>query len=494
LSVNLKMVAPEVFLCVMAMVILLLGTFLSDQRKRWLAYLTLFALIITARLLAPFRLDQSLLAYSDMLIQDGFAVVFKMLFILVGIFAVLVSYDFLKARNLFSGEFFALLLFAIVGMMLMASAYDFMTLFVGLELTSLATYILVGLKKKDLWSNEAAIKYFLLSIFASAIMLFGISIIYAAVGTTNLGMIAERIGAAAAQTPHAITVAVVLVVAGLGFKITAVPFHMYAPDVYQGAPTPVTIFLAVGPKAAAFAGLLRVLGSFVHVETIDWLPLLGLLSVLTMTVGNVAAVLQTNVKRMLAYSSIAHAGYVLIGVAAMVTERGEATGAPSCTASVVYYLFAYTIMNVGAFSLLMYMRRGGEFCEELADFSGLGRRRPAVAAAMLILLLALAGIPPSIGFFGKFYIFLAAIRAGLYWLAVAGVVNVVISLFYYVRIVVHMFMRQQEREVSDVRSFPLDLALWSSVAATIVLGIFPQAILIAIEQAASSILMGGIIQ
>jgi NADH-quinone oxidoreductase subunit N len=213
-----------------------------------------------------------------------------------------------------------------------------------------------------------------------------------------------------------------------------------------------------------------------------------------MTIGNVAAVLQNNVKRMLAYSSVAHAGYVLIGVAAMLKEGAVVTGAPSSVASVIYYLVAYTIMNVGAFGFLLCMRRQGEYCDELSDFSGLGKRRPALAGVMFLFLLALAGIPPTIGFFGKFYIFMAAIRAGLYWLAAAGVVNVVISLFYYARVVVYMYMRSREREVVDVSSLPLNIALIVSAAATVVLGIFPQSILAVIERSSSSILTGGFIQ
>lgn len=489
---DLMLGSSEAVLAVAAMAILLLGALLDGRAKAWLAYPALGALVIAGLLLARFNVGEAHFGFSSMFVQDGFAVAFKMLFILVGMLTVLVSLDFLRARDISSGEFHALLLLSTVGMMLLASAHDFMMLFVGLELTSLSTYILVGLLKKDLWSNEAAIKYFLLSIFASAILLFGISIVYAAVGTTNFGQVQERMGEAAARAPGAAVVAAVFIVAGFGFKVTAVPFHMYAPDVYQGAPTPVTIFLAVGPKAAAFAALARVLSAVGTSMAADWLPLIGALAVLTMTVGNIAAVLQSNVKRMLAYSSVAHSGYVLIGVAAMAGAGGTAKGAPGIVASVIFYLFAYTIMNVGAFSLLMCMRRGDGFGEELADFSGLGRRRPAVAAAMVLFLLSLAGIPPTIGFLGKLYIFAAAMRAGLYWLALAGVVNVVISLFYYARIIVHMYMREQEVEVTDVKSVPLGLAIGITAAATVVLGIFPQAVLSAIERSAN-IVAGGIL-
>jgi NADH-quinone oxidoreductase subunit N len=427
-----------------------------------------------------------------MFMSDGFALVFKMMFIVAGILTALVSHDFLRARGVLGGEFHALLLFAIVGMMLLASAYDFMTLFVGIELTSLSTYILVGLTKKDLWSNEAAIKYFLLSIMASAVLLFGISIVYAAVGTTNFGEIYGRMGELAGRAPGVPIAALVFLAVGFGFKITAVPFHMYAPDVYQGAPTPVTIFLSVGPKAAAFAGLARTLEAVAHPIAADWLTLMSVLAVLTMTVGNVAAIAQQSVKRMLAYSSVAHSGYVLIGVAAMAAADGADSGAPGAAASVVFYLFAYTFMNAGAFSLLLYMRRGDDFGEDLRDFSGLARRRPAVAVAMLVLLLSLAGIPPTAGFFGKFYIFMAAINAKMYLVAAAGVVNVVISLFYYARIVVHMYMREPEAEVSDVGSAPLHAALFFSVTATIVLGVFPQTALVAIERATAVIVTGGV--
>ncbi|MBI5119288.1 NADH-quinone oxidoreductase subunit N [Candidatus Poribacteria bacterium] len=493
LSGDLKLVLPEIFISVTAMGILILGTFVRERGRTWLACVTLSALAVTGYYLMTLRSNPFHPAYSSMYAHDGMALVFKMLFIVVGILAVLVSYDFLRTRGIPCAEFFALILFSTVGMMLVASAYDFMLLFVGLELSSLATYILVGLTKKDLWSNEAAIKYFLLSIFASAILLFGISIVYAATGTTNFGEIASRGSDLTTRQPLAAVVALVFLVAAFGFKITAVPFHMYAPDVYQGAPTPVTIFLAVGPKAAAFAGLIRVLGA-VHAMSSDWLMLVSALSFLTMTVGNVGAVLQTNVKRMLAYSSIAHAGYALIGVASIAVDDRAGGVFPSSTASVIFYLVAYTIMNVGAFSLLMYMRRDKGFGEDLADFSGLARRRPVVAAAMLIFLLSLAGIPPSIGFLGKFYIFATAVRSGLYWLAVAGVLNAVVSLFYYARIVVYMFMKKQERDVSDVRSFALNLALGASAVATVVLGIFPQTILDVIARATSNIFTGGIIQ
>ncbi len=478
----------------MAMGILILGTVMPERGRILLAVVTLVTLAAAAYLMTPFRPDylkgtvppntglQELFALelrwrtTLMVAHDGLALMFKMLFILVGVLTVLVSHNFLRIRNIPSGEFFALILFSTVGMMLVAAAYDFMLLFVGLELSSLATYILVGLTKKDLWSNEAAIKYFLLSIFASAILLFGISIVYAATGVTNYGEIASRVNELTARQPLAAVVALVFLVAAFGFKITAAPFHMYAPDVYHGAPTPVTIFLTVGPKAAAFAGLIRVLW-VVRDMSSDWLLLIWILSFMTMTVGNVGAVLQSNVKRMLAYSSIAHAGYALIGVAAIAVKDGTGGAFPGGTASVIFYLVAYTIMNVGAFSLLMYMRRDRGFGEELADFSGLARRRPVVAAAMLIFLLSLAGIPGSIGFLGKFYVFAAAVRAELYWLAVAGVLNAVVSLFYYARIVVQMYMQPERRDVSDVRSFSLNLALGALAAATVVLGIFPQAIL-----------------
>ncbi len=493
MNTDLNLVVPEIFLSVTAMGVLILETFLAGRAKRVFAHLTIAALLVTGVFLARCNLTETTFAYSRMFVQDGIAVVFKMLFMLAGIFVVLTAYDFLLSRNVFRGEFFALLMFSTVGMMLVASAFDFLTLFVGLELASLATYILVGLTKKDLWSNEAAIKYFLLSIFASAILVFGISVVYAAVGTTNFGEIAGKIGEVTRRQHTTAVVALILLVAGFGFKITAVPFHMYAPDVYQGAPTPVTIFLAIGPKAAAFAGLVRVLGYFAHTMTDDWLALTWVLAFMTMTVGNVAAVLQTNVKRMLAYSSIAHAGYALIGVAAMARENG-AGALPGSVSSVIFYLFAYTLMNVGAFSLLIYMKRGSDYGEELSDFSGLWRRRPAAAVAMLVCLLSLTGIPPSIGFLGKLYIFGAAIKAELYGLAVIGVLNSVVSLFYYLRVVVHMFVYSQQREVTDVRSFSLDLALAASALAIVLLGIFPHVILSAIERSAASFLTGGIIQ
>lgn len=489
---NIKIILPEIILSVMAMAILLLGTALDGRRKAWLGIAALASLIAAAALMPSTAPGAPAIAFSGMFVHDGFAAVFKMMFILAGILVVLVSSDYLRERGALGGEFYALVLFAIVGMMLLASAHDFMVLFVGIELASLATYVLVGLTKKDMFSNEAAIKYFLLSIFASAIMLFGISIVYAGVGTTNFAEIHGRIGGLAARAPAGVLMALVFLLAGFGFKVTAVPFHMYAPDVYQGAPTPVTIFLSIGPKAAAFAGLMRTLEAVARPVAGDWVLLLAALAVLTMTVGNVAAIAQNNVKRMLAYSSIAHSGYVLIGVAAMGASGVQvASGAMQ---GVMLYLFAYTIMTAGAFAVLMRIKRGERFGESLDDFSGLARHRPAAALAMLIFLLSLTGIPPTMGFWGKFYIFMSAIEARLYWLALAGIINVVISLFYYARIVMFMFMREREPGVSDVKSLPLDLALGAAAAATVVLGIFPQALLDVIGRAVSTpIVTGGML-
>jgi NADH-quinone oxidoreductase subunit N len=354
---------------------------------------------------------------------------------------------------------------ATLGMMFMAAGSDLVTIFIGLETMAIAFYVLAGFLKPSHRSNEAAVKYFLLGTFSLGLLLYGMSILYGLSGTTNLHDIA---GILASQgRSRWVVLAVILVAAGVGFKIAAVPFHMWAPDVYEGAPTPITAFLSVGSKAASFAMLLRIFVQGLPSLNADWRLLFYVLSVMTMTVGNIAALTQSNIKRMLAYSSVAHAGYLLIGVVAG-TERG--------VTAMLVYLFIYAFMQLGAFAVVTMLRRQDAIGDELKDLSGLFVRSPVAALAMLVFMLSLGGIPPTAGFMGKFYLFGAAIEAGYVWLAVIGVLNSAISLYYYVRVVVFMWIKTETIGSPAVVNPALAVALTLALAGTLWFGVYPRAL------------------
>jgi NADH-quinone oxidoreductase subunit N len=383
-------------------------------------------------------------AAAPYLVMDRFALFFAFVVCLGGALAVMFAGGYLPEHNLDRAEFFPLLLFSAVGAMALAAAGDLLTLFIALETMSLGVYCLIGLRRSSARAAEAALKYFLLGSFAAALMLFGAALLYGATGRTDLAGIGQSVtgigSAGNVVSPGMVLIALVLMLAGLAFKIAAVPFHMWTPDAYEGAPTPATSYMAVVVKAAAFAVLLRVLLVGFGDERLmswgsGWPPALALLSVLTMTVANVVAGRQESVKRMLAYSSIAHAGYLLLGVVA--TMRS-----PAAESAVLYYVLAYGVSTAGAFgSLILCGRRGAE-AVSYEDLAGIGRRHPAAALSFSLFLISLAGIPPTAGFFGKLYVFSAAIEAELYALAVIGLVNSIIGAYYYVRVMVYMYMRE----------------------------------------------------
>jgi len=354
--------------------------------------------------------------------------------------AILLALDRAADFTTRGGAYHALLLLATTGMTAMSMASDFMTIFLTLEIFSLALYILVGFNRRDMHSAEAALKYFLLGAFASGFFLYGIALIYAATGTTSLDAIAEHLLPMSVPLPFAplLPLGVGLLLVGFGFKVALVPFHMWTPDAYQGAPTPVTAFMSVATKTAAFAALIRVLAALASYER-PWLWALAALSVLTMTLGNLAALRQTSLKRMLAYSSIAHAGYVLIGLVAGTKEGAQAA---------LYYLVAYTFMNLGAFAVVLALQRRDENDVMAEQVAGLAGRQPALAALMALLMFALTGIPPLAGFFGKLYVFKAAVEANLPWLAIVGVVNSALAAYYYLRVTVSMYMAEPGAEVA----------------------------------------------
>ena len=419
--------------------------------------------------------------FGGMFVHDGFTVFFTLLFCAIALVSVLISWDYVKRMRLPAAEYYTLLLSATLGMVVMAASNDLITVFLGLELMSLALYVMVGSRRGQLESNEAALKYFLLGAFASGFLLYGIALIYGATGSTNLrGITAFMSDSPLGRSPLFITGALLLLV-GFGFKVAAVPFHMWTPDAYEGAPTSVTAFMSAGAKAAGFAALLRVAGTALTVAEIDWRPILTGLAILTMTVGNVSALLQTNVKRMLAYSSIAHAGYVLVALAAGGTQGASAA---------LFYLAVYSFMNLGAFGILALLGRGQDERVLISDLAGLGFRQPLLGLAMTVFMISLGGIPPTAGFMGKVYVFGAALDAGLLPLVIVGVLNSVVSVFYYLRITVAMYMSEEPAggPVEVSWAAPGTLALIATLAVTLWWGIQAQALLVSAQESVRGLL------
>ncbi len=453
----------EITLTIGASLILVWGAFerarQNSRRFAWVAALTVGAALLGVVLGLPPQIEAgNTSAFSGQLVVDPFGSFFALLVLLTALLAIGASGKFLDDEKAHEPEFYFFMLTALIGMLIMARSADLISIFVGLELQALSVYVLVGYLKGDRRSSEGGLKYFILGGLASGILVYAMSLVYAVAGSTSLQGIGEALADADLAGSPILILGLILMVIALGFKVAAVPFHLWAPDAYTGGPTPVTLFISVASKAAAFAMMARILFIAFGPMTDAWTGLLAVLSVATMTFGNVAALSQDNVKRMFAYSSIAHAGYAMMGLVA-----GTATG----LAAMMYYLLAYAFMNVGAWSMVLLLRRQGLAGDQVEDFSGLGRRSAWAAAAMMIFLLSLGGIPPTIGFLGKWYVFGAAIDAGWGWLAVAGAINAAISMFYYLRIAVMMYMREPSDDVSLVRSLPLNLTLAVTAAVTV---------------------------
>jgi len=420
--------------------------------------------IVAALLAAIAQWGRGARAFRDMVLLDDYALFLHVVICYAAALAVLLSIDYLRRNGIQSGEYYALVLMSTAGMLLLASAGDLLVVFLGIELMSVPLYVLAGLFKTRLAAGEASMKYFLLGAFATAFLLYGTALIFGATGATNL----DRIAAAAAARPTdaLITVGLGLLLVGFGFKISSVPFHMWAPDVYEGAPTSITAFIATGSKAAAFGALLRVLTVALKGVQPDWTVILWAVAAVTMTVGNVVAIAQSNLKRMLAYSSVAHVGYMLVGLVA-----GGVPGA----GAVLYYLLAYTFTTIGAFGvILMLVERTGEEAVDVRDYAGLARRHPLLAATLSLFLLSLIGIPPLAGFVGKFYLFGAAVRAGYLWLTVVAVLNSAIAAYYYLRVIVYMYMREPDTASARLApSFAGSLALAIAAVGIVLLGVAP---------------------
>ncbi len=463
-------ILPEMVLIGVGTLLMILEGIAGERNRAGLAPLALLG-IVAAMAATVAAAGNPGPAFHGMIQADGFGAFFRMVVLVVGLLAVLCSSSYLQREEADSGEFYALLLFSLVGQCLLATANELIMVFIGLEISSIATYILAGFLRNDVRNNESAVKYFLLGSFATAFLLYGVAWIYGITGSTNLQLIRRFLsnpesGASAMM----VGVSAALMFTGFAFKVSAVPFQVWAPDVYQGAPAPVSAFMSAGPKAAAFAVFIRVYTTAFPGGGERWSHVIWLSALATMVVGNFAALTQSNLKRILAYSSIAHAGYVLVAITAH-SQIG--------TAAAMFYLASYAFMNVGAFAVLSHFGRKGEKYVELNDLAGLAEKQPVTAALFTIFLFSLVGVPLTGGFFGKFYIFKAAIDSGLYWLTVLGLLNSAVAAYYYLRIIVVMYFHEPGESMESLQSPApgVSIALWGSAAAILVLGVFPSWVL-----------------
>ena len=502
---DLQLIVPELILTVCACVALVMEVILPYKKSKVTAYFSLAGIGLAAVSLGvqwyTTHLFLPLEGFYGMVRIDGFALLFQAIFLIAAALAVSISIRFLDIEGEQHGEYYALVLFATVGMMFLACGYDLISLYISLELMALTFYVLVAFTKRERRSNEAAMKYFLLGAFSSGVLLYGMSLIYGVTGSTNLGQIAEGVSAALATSPDDLALGVglplrpllllgmIALAAGLFFKISAVPFHMWAPDAYEGAPTSVTAFLSTGSKAASFALFARIFMVGLDGMRADWAPLLALVAALTIFVGNWAAVTQDNSKRLLAYSSISNAGYLLLGLIAG-NEYGYI--------GLVIYLLVYTLMNMGAFGVIISLRRRGLIGDNVDDLTGLAQKSPGVAAMMAVFMLSLGGLPITGGFIGKYFLFGGLLQRGqlegkswYYWLAVWAILNTVISFYYYVRFIRVMYLGDR---IADDRGLSFSPALWAALSVSVIgiifIGVYPQPFIDLAKTLTASLLPG----
>ncbi len=497
-DVNLWLILPELVICTVAVVIMLVDAF-ARPTQRWITGgISLFGIAAAGAGSSWLWLSWrgAAEAFNGMIVLDELRLGFTFVFLIVSALTILVSIVWMENEHLPAGEFHSLLMFATAGMMFMASAGDLVMVFLGLEILSIATYVMCGFRRTDVRSNESSMKYFILGSFSSAFLLYGIALTYGATataalpGTTNIAEIARRLPEA--QYPLLLFAGAAMMLVGFGFKIATAPFHVWTPDVYEGAPTPVTAFMAAGPKAAGFASFLRVfLFAFPFaVMTVNkgagqihtaWLSALVVIAILTMTVGNVVAIAQNNVKRMLAYSSIAHAGYALVGfvaagAAAEIEQRNAAI------AAVIFYLLTYAVMNLGAFAVVQLIARAGDRRTEVEDYNGIGFQSPWLAFCLSLFLLSLLGMPPTAGFIGKVMVFRAALDQHYFLLVVIGVLNTAVSAYYYLRLIIVMFFSERTTAWNAPRiPASIGLALLITILGVFYLGLFPDRVINALQ-------------
>jgi NADH-quinone oxidoreductase subunit N len=492
-DINFGLILPELIVCVVAVLVMLLDAF-ARPSQRWLTGgLSLAGLAgagVASVLMWMNWTGAPASDFNGMIVIDELRLSFTLIFLLVSAMTILISMIWVENEKLPAGEFHALLLFATAGMMLMASGNDLVIIFLGLEILSIATYVMCGFRRADLRSNESSLKYFILGSFSSAFLLYGIALVYGGIGTTNITQIAA--GMDTARYPALVFAGAALMIVGFGFKVATAPFHIWTPDVYEGAPTPVTAFMAAGPKAAGFASFLRVFifgfpfvaaagTSYSAQANSAWISALVLMAIVTMSVGNIVAIVQNNVKRMLAYSSIAHAGYALVGFIAAGASVG--TERDNALASVAFYMLTYAVMNLGAFAIVTLIARNNDRRTEVEDYNGIGFRAPALAFTLSLFLLSLLGLPLTAGFMGKVMVFRAALNAGFYVLVIIAVLNTAISAYYYLRLIIVMFFRERTTEWATPRvPASLALAIIIAVAGVFYLGIFPNGVIDAFQK------------
>jgi NADH-quinone oxidoreductase subunit N len=457
-------ILPLVILVIWACVLLLLDVFFLKQRSTITAALAALGLLVALGFVVA-RFGTTTSGFGGMVVADNFSNFLNLLILTSGLAGVALAYDYLRRTGVDKGEYYILLLFAIVGMMLMGMSADLIMIFLALELLSIPLYVLAGIAAPRLTSEEAAIKYFLLGAFSSGFFVYGTALVFGATGTTALRNIMAVVGVGQYDSTL-LLIGGALVLVGLGFKVALVPFHMWTPDVYHGAPSAVTAFMAVGAKAAGFAALLRIFVLAFPLLSVDFTPILWTLAALTMVIGNVVAIAQRNIKRLLAYSSIAHAGYILM---ALVPYGNQAVSADS-VASALFYLVAYAFTNFAAWSTVIALEQAGEKGLNLENYAGLGRKNPALAAVMAVAMLSFTGVPPTLGFFGKFYLFRTVVEGGFIGLALIGVFTSLISAYYYLRVIVVMYMQDGEPVVHYEPW--LYLTAYGAAAGTVLLSIF----------------------
>lgn len=468
IEINWQLLMPELVIALTLIIVLVFDMF-DAISKIVLGWLTIVGAGIALWVSIQMRQAGTVgTQFNDMFKVDSFSLFFNIIFLISTILVALISISYLGRDDRKQGPYYLLILLATLGMMLMAAGNELIVIFLGLELMSLSLYVLAGSARENPVSSEAGMKYLLLGAFASAFFLYGIALIYGGAGTTSIPEIAEKLTVSESQSPLLLG-GMFLLIVGFGFKVAIVPFHQWAPDVYEGAPTTIAAFISAGPKAAGFAAFLRIFMEALPDLQSQWGSVIILLAILTMTVGNVIAIAQTNIKRMLAYSSIAHAGYVLIGLAAANNEG---------ISSAMLYLLVYCVMNLGAFGAVILAKTADGECLTISDYAGLGFRKPLLALFMTLMLLSLAGFPPTAGFVGKFYLFKSAVQAGYIWLVIIGAINTAISAFYYLRVVVTMYMREPEEEL-EFSPYPstLVVGLILAVIGVLFVGILPSLLL-----------------
>lgn len=461
------LISPELFLTAAGLVLLVAATAVSRAKERQIASWSIASLVVTGLLLfVPLAQGPAARsAFGGMFAADSFALFFKLLILAAGVVTILFSLRFVGDSPYPSGEYYGLLLFATVGMMFMVSGTHLISIYIALELMALSQYVLAGYFKRETKSIEAAAKYFVLGAFSSGILLYGISLVFGATSSLSLAGVAKAI-TVGPKSPL-LVLGVILVACGLFFKIASAPFHVWAPDVYEGAPTPISAFFAVGPKLAAYAIFARIFFSGFGPGSADWTPIIAASAALTMVIGNVGALMQSNVKRMLGYSSVGHAGYALLGLLAYGSKDFGLS-------SILIYLTAYALMNLGAFGLVILLEAKGYAGESVDDFNGLARKNPLAAGVMILFLLSLAGIPPTAGFVGKYLLFSAAMQAGWFWLSLLAVLMSAVSLFYYFRIVRAMYLVEGSGELRWKEEPAVATAILACAGLTLLFGIYPQ--------------------